>query len=116
MIKPVLPQLKLSAWRSMLLFGMLVLGLISLAVRAAYLQGMHNDFLQKKGESRYSRVLEMNADRGMITDRNGHIMAISSPVASIFADPNVVDIKPEKLQQLATLLEMNSTDINALLT
>ncbi len=116
MIKPVLPQLKLSARRSMLLFGMLALGLISLAVRAAYLQGMHNDFLQKKGESRYSRVLEMNADRGMITDRNGHIMAISSPVASIFADPKVVDIKPEKLQQLANLLEMNSTDINALLT
>lgn len=116
MIKPVLPQIKLSAWRSMLLFGMLVLGLISLAVRAAYLQGMHNDFLQKKGESRYSRVLEMNADRGMITDRNGHIMAISSPVASIFADPKVVDVKPKKLQQLADLLEMNSADIKTLLT
>lgn len=116
MIQPVLPQIKLSAWRSMLLFGLLVLGLISLAVRAAYLQGMHNDFLQKKGESRYSRVLEMNAERGMITDRNGHIMAISSPVASIFADPKVVDIKPEKLQQLADLLEMNSDDLNALLT
>lgn len=73
MIKPALPLIKLSAWRSRLLFGMLVLGLISLAARAAYLQGMNNEFLQKKGESRYSRVVEMNADRGMITDRNGHI-------------------------------------------
>ena len=116
MIKPALPLIKLSAWRSRLLFGMLVLGLISLAARAAYLQGMNNEFLQTKGESRYSRVVEMNADRGMITDRNGHIMAISSPVASIFADPKVVVIKPEKLQQLAHLLEMSSADLNALLT
>jgi len=78
MIKPVKPQIKLSAWRSLLIFCLLLLGLVSLAGRAAYLQGMNHDFLQKKGESRYSRVLEMNADRGMITDRNGHILAISS--------------------------------------
>ncbi|QOJ24771.1 MAG: penicillin-binding protein 2 [Gammaproteobacteria bacterium] len=113
MIKPELRQIKLSTWRSLLLFGLLVLGLISLAGRAAYLQGMHHDFLQEKGESRYSRVVEMNADRGMITDRNGHILAISSPVASIYADPKMIDIKPEQLKQLAGLLEMDSAEIDA---
>ena len=113
MIKPEVRQIKLSAWRSLLLFGLLVLGLISLAGRAAYLQGMHHDFLQEKGESRYSRIVEMNADRGMITDRNGHILAISSPVASVYADPKVIDIKPEQLKQLAGLLEMESAEIDA---
>ena len=112
MIKPELKQIKLSTWRSLLLLGLLVLGLISLAGRAAYLQGMHHDFLQEKGESRYSRVVEMNADRGMITDRNGHILAISSPVASIYADPKVVAIEPEQLKKLANLLEMDSAEIN----
>lgn len=112
MIKPVKPQIKLSAWRSLLIFCLLLLGLVSLAGRAAYLQGMNHDFLQKKGESRYSRVLEMNADRGMITDRNGHILAISSPVASVYADPKMVEISPEKLKQLADLLEMDSADIS----
>lgn len=112
MIKPELRQIKLSTWRSLLLFGLLVLGLISLAGRAAYLQGMHHDFLQEKGESRYSRIVEMNADRGMITDRNGHILAISSPVASIYADPKVVEIKLEQLKKLASLLEMDSAEIN----
>ena len=82
-IKPEIPQIKLSAWRSFLLLSLLLLGLVSLAGRAAYLQGMHNDFLQQKGASRYSRVVEMNADRGMITDRNGQILAISSPIASM---------------------------------
>lgn len=113
MIKPEVRQIKLSGWRSLLLFGLLVLGLISLAGRAAYLQGMHHDFLQEKGESRYSRVVEMNADRGMITDRNGHILAISSPVASVYVDPKVIDIKPEQLKQLAGLLEMESAEIDA---
>ena len=113
MIKPEVRQIKLSAWRSLLLFGLLVLGLISLAGRAAYLQGMHHDFLQEKGESRYSRIVEMNADRGMITDRNGHILAISSPVASVYTDPKVIDIKPEQLKQLAGLLEMESAEIDA---
>ena len=73
MIRNEAPSIRLSAWRSFLLLSLLVLGLISLAGRAAYLQGMHHDFLQEKGESRYSRVIEMNADRGMITDRNGQI-------------------------------------------
>lgn len=113
MIKPEVRQIKLPAWRSRLLFGLLVLGLISLAARAAYLQGMNHDFLQEKGESRYSRIVEMNADRGMITDRNGHILAISSPVASVYADPKVIDIKPEQLKQIAGLLEMDSAEIDA---
>ncbi|SFE63166.1 penicillin-binding protein 2 [Nitrosomonas sp. Nm166] len=112
MIKNEAPPIKLSAWRSFLLMTLLVLGLISLAGRAAYLQGMHNDFLQEKGESRYSRVVEMNADRGMITDRNGQILAISSPIASVHVDPKVVRITPEQLKQLSTLLEINSQDIN----
>lgn len=102
------PQIKLSAWRSFLLFSLLVLGLISLAGRAAYLQGMHHDFLQEKGESRYSRVVEMNADRGMITDRNGQILAISSPIASVHVDPKLVKITPEQLKQLSKLLETPS--------
>lgn len=113
MIKPEVRQIKLPAWRSRLLFGLLALGLIGLAARAAYLQGMNHDFLQEKGESRYSRIVEMNADRGMITDRNGHILAISSPVASVYADPKVIDIKPEQLKQLASLLEMDSAEIDA---
>ncbi len=111
-IKPEIPQIKLSAWRSFLLLTLLVLGLVSLAGRAAYLQGMHHDFLQQKGELRYSRVIEMNADRGMITDRNGQILAISSPIASVYADPKVVKITPEQLKQLAGLLEISVAEID----
>ena len=57
------------------------------SARALYLQGLHNDFLQQKGESRYARVLELPAHRGMITDRNGEPLAVSTPVESVWASP-----------------------------
>ena len=52
-----LPPVVLPAGRSRLLAAILVLALVGLAGRAAYLQGIHNDFLQEKGESRYSQPL-----------------------------------------------------------
>ena len=104
-------QLKLSQDRSMFLFGLLVLGLVCLVARAAFLQGMHNDFLQQEGEARYSRVVEMSADRGIITDRNGEILAISSPVASVFVDPKLVKISPSQLERLSRLLEMEKAEV-----
>lgn len=53
----------LPAWRSRLLVILLLLGMIVLAIRAIYLQGLNKDFLQQQGQSRYSRVVELNAQR-----------------------------------------------------
>lgn len=110
-IDPLSPQLKLKPWRAMLLFGFLVLGLTVLIARAAFLQGINNDFLQKEGAARYSKVVEMSADRGMIKDRNGEILAISAPVTSVYADPKLIEITPGQLEQLARLLGMEKSEI-----
>ena len=53
---PVL-ELKLPVWRSRLLALVIFSGFAVLAGRAVYLQGLHNDFLQAKGESRYGRII-----------------------------------------------------------
>ncbi|MDP1557944.1 MAG: penicillin-binding transpeptidase domain-containing protein [Nitrosomonas sp.] len=111
MIHSPAPFITLSAWRSRFLFILLLLGFVGLAVRAAYLQGMHNDFLRQKGESRYSRIVEMSANRGMITDRHGEVLAISTPVASIYVDPTKVQASNEQLNELAMLLKMDVTTI-----
>src|SRR3989304_5852221 len=66
----------------------LLAGLAGLFGRGAYLQVVHNDFLQKKGSARYSRVIEVSAHRGMITDRNGIPLAVSTPVESGWASPS----------------------------
>ena len=99
-------QLRLPLWRSRMLLALVFIGFGALVARAVYLQVFNNDFLQQKGESRYSRVIEISAHRGKITDRNGEILASSTPVRSIWAIPDDVNAARDKLRELARMLEM----------
>ena len=84
---PVL-KLRLPAWRSRLM-ALLILSCFGVLIgRAFYLQVLNNDFLQEKGESRYRRDLEISASRGRISDRNGDILAVSTPMKSVWAIPS----------------------------
>ncbi|MDX8399641.1 MAG: penicillin-binding protein 2, partial [Gallionellaceae bacterium] len=99
----------LPPWRSRLLFIALMLGLCGLLVRAVYLQGFQNDFLQQKGDARYSRVVKINAHRGMITDRNGKPLAISTPVESVWVSPQAtVKVTAKQIAELAEALGMSA--------
>jgi cell division protein FtsI (penicillin-binding protein 3) len=106
-----LPPVVLPSGRSRLLAALLLLALTGLGCRAAYLQGIHKDFLQERGESRYSRVLEMNANRGMITDRNGEPLAISTPVESVWCSPQDMNATPEQMKKLASLIDLDAGEI-----
>ena len=76
------PAPSLPNWRANLLLIVIGAWFIGLTGRALWLQALNNDFLQRKGESRYSRVIEIGASRGMIVDRNNEPLAISTPVES----------------------------------
>ena len=103
----------LPPWRSRLLFAVLLLGLCGLLARAVYLQGIHNDFLQQKGDARYGRVVDINAHRGMITDRYGEPLAISTPVESIWVSPQDVEATPQQVKQLAQALGMSAEEVQS---
>jgi len=98
--------LRMPLWRSRLLVGLLLFWFLALAARSLYLQGLHNDFLRQKGDARYSRVIEITAHRGIITDRNGEPLAISTPVESVWASPSDVEISADKINRLAGLTEV----------
>ncbi|MFA7399293.1 MAG: penicillin-binding protein 2, partial [Sideroxydans sp.] len=104
-------QQALPAWRSRLLFLFLLAGMSGLLVRAVYLQGINNDFLQQKGDARYGRVIEVPAHRGMITDRNGEPLAISTPAETVWASPPDVEATPKQVQQLARIIGMTESDL-----
>jgi cell division protein FtsI (penicillin-binding protein 3) len=98
-------------WRARLLLLLVFCGLMLLAARAFYLQGLHNDFLQQKGETRYARVVEISAHRGMVTDRNGEPLAVSTPVESVWASPADADLSTEQRVKLARLLGTDATEL-----
>ena len=108
---PVL-DVKLPTWRSRLVLFLLFGAFLALIVRALWLQGITTEFLQKQGASRYARTLELPATRGKITDRNGEVLASSVPVKAIWAIPeDVLSAPPEKIRQLAQLLEMTEAEL-----
>ena len=110
---PVL-AVKLPAWRSRFVLFVLFTAFCALIGRALYLQGVSTQFLQKQGELRYARTLELPATRGKITDRNGQVLASSLPVKAIWAIPeDVLDAPKEKLTQLAKLLDMSDAELHS---
>ncbi|HWQ37116.1 MAG TPA: penicillin-binding protein 2 [Burkholderiales bacterium] len=97
---------RLPVWRARLLLLLVFAAFMVLAARAFYLQGLNKDFLQEKGESRYSRVIEIAAHRGAIVDRNGEPLAMSTPVESVWASPADAKLSAEQRAKLSKLLKL----------
>ena len=105
------PIILLPAWRRRTLLIAVLACFAVLLGRAIYLQGLHTDFLQQKGDARYSRTLVLSAHRGMMVDRNGEALAISTPVESVWASPPDVTINPDQLKQMAQLLRVKPSEV-----
>jgi len=102
----------LPAWRSRVLVLLLFAGFVALAVRAVYLQGGgRTDFLQRQGEVRYQRTLDVPGTRGKVIDRNGVVLAASVPARSIWAIPDDVEASAGQLAQLSRLLQMPLAEV-----
>jgi cell division protein FtsI (penicillin-binding protein 3) len=103
---------KLPAWRRRLLLVIVLLGFAALLGRGVYLQSFHKRFLQEKGDARYSRTLVLPSQRGKITDRYGELLAISSPVESVWANPSDVQITASQTKKLAELLGLKKETVD----
>lgn len=82
----------------------IVLAGIVLEARLAQLYFIEKDFLQDQGDARTIRMERINAHRGMIRDRLGKPMAVSSPVVSLWANPKEITRNEEKLRGLVEFL------------
>ena len=103
---------RLPAWRSRLLLFGLFCGFVALAMRAFYLQGgVSTQFLQRQGEARYARTLNVAANRGTISDRNGVVLASSVPARGVWAIPDDVENSSHELTELAHALEVPSSEL-----
>ncbi len=99
-------------WFLLSLYTLCVAGLL---YRVVDLQVLNKEFLQNHGDARALRVVKIPAHRGMITDRNGESLAISTPVNSIWAVPRKVMAADAKLDQLAKYLHMDEKELSSML-
>ncbi|KAI3594973.1 Cell division protein FtsI (Peptidoglycan synthetase) [Cupriavidus sp. U2] len=110
---PVL-GLRLPMWRSKFVVFLMFAAFVALAARAMWIQGPGNQFYEMEGKKRFQRTLELPATRGKILDRNGLVLATSLPVKAIWAVPeDVPDLDPQRMRQLARLLDMSEKDLRA---
>ena len=98
-------------WRSSLVAVVFFSVAAVMLVRAIDLQVLRNDFLQDQGQARHLRVVEMPAHRGMITDRNGEPLAVSTPVAAVWVNPQALQVDPATFAELANILDEDAVEL-----
>jgi cell division protein FtsI (penicillin-binding protein 3) len=91
-------------WRFLLL--LLLAGMAALVLRAVDLQVVNRQFLQDKGDRRHVGVVPVPAHRGRILDRNGELLAISTPVKSVWINPKEFEVSARDAKALANSLGM----------
>ncbi len=103
----------LAPWRRVAVLGVFSLCVMALSTRAFDMQIVDSDFYKHQGDARQLRVVSIPAHRGEILDRNGEPFAVSTPVNSIWINPQQALQNTSKLPQLAKLLGVNSSALLA---
>ncbi len=108
-VQAVIPK-----WRYYLVMLFLASLPLVLLVKIAQLQILPSqehgvDFLQNQGDSRAIRNITIPAYRGLITDRNGEPLAISTPVTAIIANPQ--QIRDEDVRQVAKAIKVSESQL-----
>jgi cell division protein FtsI (penicillin-binding protein 3) len=103
-------------WRANLMLGLVVCAALGLVWRAVELQLKDHKFLAGQGDARFSRVAEITATRGTITDRYGEPLAVSTPVDSVWVNPKELALASDQLPRLAKALKRDKTELARRLT
>ena len=97
--------------RRVFLLSLFVVGLGGLFVRSVYLQLFEHEFLEEEGKARHLRVVEIPAHRGMILDRNGELLAVSTPIHSVWANPLEALQSHKVIRNVALILNIDADNL-----
>lgn len=104
---------RFGSWRLSLVWVALTLAVLALLWKLMTLLLVDRDFLQGQGDARTIRIEPLVAHRGMITDRNGEPLAISTPVKSIWVNPREIAGDQSVVRRLARSLQLNEDSLLA---
>ena len=103
-------------WRFRVVIGLLAIMVGAICWRIIDLQVVDRDFLKGQGDARSLRHIPIPAHRGLITDRNGEPLAVSTPVTTLWANPKEMQASRERWPQLAAALGQNPQQLTERLT
>ena len=94
------------------LLGALLFGMVVLVGRAVTLQVLDRQFLQHQGDIRHVGVISVPAHRGRLLDRNGDLLAISTPVKSVWVNPKEFEAGEKEIKALGDVLGISAQEIH----
>lgn len=97
--------------RRVFLFICMLAAAVTLVGQAVTLQVLDKDFLQSQVEARHLRTVDLPAHRGKILDRNGEPLAISTPVESVWVNPQLLGGEQARMPELVRLLELDHDSV-----
>lgn len=100
-------------WRLYLVYAAMAACVVTIGWKVSSLQIRERDFLQGQGDARTIRSEPIIAHRGIITDRNGEPLAVSTPVKSIWVNPKEIGRDPAAIATLAAKLDMDAAELGA---
>ncbi|MEM7096895.1 MAG: penicillin-binding transpeptidase domain-containing protein [Pseudomonadota bacterium] len=104
----------MSAWRFGLVLVLFGTAVAAMCGRVVYLAVTEKEFLQQQGDARSVRSVPIPAMRGVIYDREGEALAVSTPVFAVWTDPSKADFSVQQAKDLARVLELDLQDVQAL--
>ncbi|MEM7377966.1 MAG: penicillin-binding protein 2 [Pseudomonadota bacterium] len=100
-------------WRLVFMCVALVVMAVVVLGRAWQLQVHEQDFLVKQGIARHQRTIPVPASRGRILDRNGTALAVSTPISSVWAEPQKLRQQDGVVSTLASTLSLSESRLQA---
>ncbi|BCN93874.1 penicillin-binding protein 3 [Thiomicrorhabdus immobilis] len=100
--------------RDSVVFALIFLGFVAIGVRAFYVQVVKTDFLQSEGDKRQIRTIEIPAPRGEIYDRNGDLLALSTPMVAVWVDPKTIITHETNYHKFLQILGLTDSQLNEL--
>ncbi len=97
--------------RDIVILSSIAVAFVLLAARAVQLQVADTDLLQREGNARLLRSEQVTANRGIIRDRNGVVLAVSTPVDSVWAEPNILKLHPNEWSHLEHVIGLEPNAI-----
>jgi cell division protein FtsI (penicillin-binding protein 3) len=99
-------------WRFRVMVGLLTVMVGAICWRIVDLQVVDREFLIGQGDARSMRHIPIPAHRGLITDRNGEPLAVSTPVTTLWANPKEMQLSKDKWPDLAKALGQDPKSLN----